>query len=292
MRSQGATQRATKVVIISIMFMAAMIFMGGIVGVLNSTVNSFGGDNIRSVYSSQVSKKKIPFSSLLKKDFTLEEISVLAGCDEYLESVMPIPSPTDFAHLQTTYDLIVGENNSKTWAELKSKRQKYGHVQIKYSPGKGRGSFVKRDYKKNEIVLRDVTACFSTTDYRDYLLYISDYSVILLCDVLLWTYAWSDCPPGGKSTLCLNLGGGGVMNDNRIDPTMGEPPEDSREEWFGPTDLCEKMGSTFFYMDGMTALRDIKAGEELTSNYEDWKPEDAAMGFGKYSSPFWNHSGG
>ncbi|GMH59560.1 hypothetical protein TL16_g02856 [Triparma laevis f. inornata] len=88
---------------------------------------------IRSVYSSQVSEKKIPFSSLLKKDFTLEEISVLAGCDEYLEGVMPIPSPTDFAYLQETYDLIVGENNSRTWAKITLSQ----NIEIKYSPGRG-----------------------------------------------------------------------------------------------------------------------------------------------------------
>jgi len=120
MRSEGATQPATKVVITSIMFIAGMISMGGIVGVLNSTVNNLrtSDDYIRTFYSSQVSEKKIPFSSLLKKDFTLEEISVLAGCDEYLESVMPIPSPTDFAHLQATYDLIAGESNAEMRAEI------------------------------------------------------------------------------------------------------------------------------------------------------------------------------
>lgn len=66
---------------------------------------------------------------------------------------------------------------------------------------------------------------------------------------------------------------------------MGDAPEDSREELFGPTDLCEKIGSTFIKLQGSISLRDIKAGEEITQNYDLFEPDQNAfeeMGFGTW----------
>ncbi|GMI00683.1 hypothetical protein TrLO_g8502 [Triparma laevis f. longispina] len=235
MRSEGAIQPATKVVIISVIFIAGMISMGGIVGVLNSTVNNLriSNDYIHAFYSSQVSEKKIPFSSLLKKDFTLKEISVLAQCKvKYKKGMMPIPSSTDFAHLQAT-----------------------------------------------------------TTDYRDYLLYISNYSELLLCDVLLWAYSLDcpcpDCPGGSKTTVCLDLGGGGVTNDNRIDPTM-----DDNVEALGSEDTMQCMMGTFITVNKGIALRDIEVGEEVTMNYKDNESEAAyeELGLGKWGYARWYDS--
>lgn len=48
---------------------------------------------------------------------------------------MPIPSPTDFAHLLNFANFIVG--GSRSWVGLEDQRQK--NVEIKISEGKGRG---------------------------------------------------------------------------------------------------------------------------------------------------------
>jgi len=136
------------------------------------------------------------------------------------------------------------------------------------------GVFVKRDVKKHEIIFEDVTACFGPTDYRKYLLYISTYSKPLVCDILLWAYSFSfsDCPDG-ETKICVEVGGSGLINDNRIDPnTIGNDVSESVREKNESCDDDQRSQHRLVSLSEisthvLTASRDIKAGEELDMDY-------------------------
>ncbi|GMI00686.1 hypothetical protein TrLO_g8502 [Triparma laevis f. longispina] len=89
------------------------------------------------------------------------------------------------------------------------------------------------------------------------------------------------------TTVCLDLGGGGVTNDNRIDPTM-----DDNVEALGSEDTMQCMMGTFITVNKGIALRDIEVGEEVTMNYKDNESEAAyeELGLGKWGYARWYDS--
>ena len=141
------------------------------------------------------------------------------------------------------------------------------HVPIEIKLGDlGRGVFATEDISKDTLIWKSTnTAEFHTgQEYRDFLRLLPQP---LACDVLMWAYIRiiSD-EDDNKMMVCADLDEGSFVNHGRTEANMelgingrGLLQEDEHEEltWYG----CDLE----FY-----ANRDIKAGEEIRANYNNF----------------------
>ncbi|GMH50808.1 hypothetical protein TrVE_jg139, partial [Triparma verrucosa] len=238
--------------------------VGVAVDVFNSTVllpfqgkSSFNGYDVQTpIYATKL--LGLFESSDVEDDFDLLDFEDSIGCNEYKEAGnMPLHTSAVWKYLRDVYELIVGEastidpDNDGSMSGTKD-------VEMKVSPGKGRGLFAKRDFLKGDEVFTTIYGGFYDSQaYRDYLRYLSiSGNNDLACDVLQWAYVMKTQLPEQiektylKSGLVVgfDINPGSIVNNDNKNPNVGA--------------LNGNVAR-----DVHIALRDIRKGEELLASY-------------------------
>ncbi|CAJ1945210.1 unnamed protein product [Cylindrotheca closterium] len=181
----------------------------------------------------------------------LDDLAQSRGCDEYTYST--IHNQTTWTHLRAAYVAILRENATieTTYESGIMVPFKIGH-----SPGRGRGVFVIEDVAKGTLVWTgENTGAFTTGDqFRQYLSVLPN---VLVCDLTNWCYT-SNGASNTSSLIECDLDEGSLINafENKQEHTLG-----CNEDMVEDTTLC---------LENLYALRDIRGGEELLTNYDDF----------------------
>ncbi|CAJ1945168.1 unnamed protein product [Cylindrotheca closterium] len=187
---------------------------------------------------------------------TMVHIAKSRGCNSYDFNARR--NQTEWATMRSAYIATVGPRRA-------SIKLSYGSgfripIKIAHSPGRGRGVFATTDIPKGTLVwTSDFTATFEEGfQFRKFLSVLPDDMV---CDLLFWCYTMKD---EGEHVIACDLDESSLFNhaDHRFEYNIGEIPvtNEGREEQKRKT---RDIDSAF-------SLRDIDAGEELITSYDEF----------------------
>jgi len=171
-------------------------------------------------------------------------------------SKQPILDEDTWENLRNEYRRAVGANLSSISTDPKKSGMLVPY-EVRKDPIKGRGLFLTENVKKGQIVW-DKSQHAKFAKEISFYRFLSSISHDLACDVLQWAYVVED--PEYGPVCAFELDDGTYMNNGGIN---------------APFD---------FSGDGVVALRDVEAGEEIAVNYDVLKD---GIGFlNDYESPW------
>ena len=211
-----------------------------------------------------------------KSQGTIRDFWYNLGCTEWFNNERPIYPQSTWEEARAVYKTLAMEEN----CTLPDHNNDGFAVQIeaRQVQGKGRGVFAKEDIKRGQLVYSSTqTARFDNGPvYRKFLLSLE---VGFACDVLQWAYVQNlndsddnSSKEGEDLWITVDLDEGSFINDGSWDddditgaPNIGL--DDAYEE------VVDNIESNYF------ALRDVKAGEEVTCSYGDFVVSDGWIYF-------------
>jgi hypothetical protein len=194
-------------------------------------------------------------------DWTLGKLWSRFDCNTVFESERPISTTETWMKMRHAYVDVVGSSKS-TIGEPNEVDGFFAPIEVRQSPGKGRGVFATEDIPRGQHICNVAIqrAQFeSGHDYKKFLHSISDDNV---CDVLQYSYVTifgDDKENQDNARICVELDDGSMMNSIDLDHDTvdaGCLPE-WNERFHGG---CE---------ENDYALRDIKKGDEILVDYAD-----------------------
>ncbi|CAJ1945167.1 unnamed protein product [Cylindrotheca closterium] len=189
----------------------------------------------------------------LSEDCTLDDIEDSRECGEEYE-FDAYRNETEWVLMRSAYIAVVGPQK----ATLKLT---YGSgikvpFRVGHSPGRGRGVFATADIPKGTLVWQaDFTATFTQGEqFRKFLSVLPDDMV---CDLIMWCY--TAVRTGGENVIDCDLDEGSLFNsyDELSEYNLG-----NQKVSFANSDL-----------DSAFAMRDIQAGEEFITAYDEFDTE-------------------
>lgn len=186
--------------------------------------------------------------------------------------IRPVHSPATWEKFRLAYRTVVGWETADARigapSEDESGQANAFHFDIvaRQSPGMGRGIFANEDIIQGEVIYDYAkTAQFSTgQEFRDFLGELPDS---LACDVLMWSYVqnFPDKQIEGEEIenlrICTDLDPGSFCNDGGDD--------EANMAWEFDSEIYYPAfnGHGIKISAPLTAMRDIKKGEEILCNY-------------------------
>jgi hypothetical protein len=185
----------------------------------------------------------------------IRDIQSSRGCKNHAYTT--IHNQTTWVHMRAAYVAIVGPEDATlnlTYGSGMKVPFKIGH-----SPGRGRGVFAAEDIRKGTLVwYGENTAAFTSgVQFRKFLASLPD---VFVCELIHWCYTSQD--ENKMPSIECDLDEGSLFNtiDNGAEYTIG--CSRSMVENY-PRDC----------LDAAYALRDITAGEEFITNYDEFTAE-------------------
>ena len=193
-------------------------------------------------------------------------------CDD--ASVWPSPRPVYsqdmWMRVRQAYVDIVGSTKSSIGIEASAEDGFAISTEVKQAPGKGRGLFVGEDISRGQLIWSSLkqTACFNSgEDFRNFL---DALEVGEACDVIQWSYVFaiSEGPDEGATQILTDL-------DNMT--FVNHVIEDEADAGCLPEWEARHPGGCIV---NLYALRDMKKGEEILIDYEEFAVSDGWSKFG------------
>jgi hypothetical protein len=181
----------------------------------------------------------------------IPDIGISRNCKNH--SYTTIHNQTAWVHMRAAYVAIVGPNDASfnlTYGSGMKVPFKIGH-----SPGRGRGVFATEDIRKGTLVWHGIsTAAFTSgVQFRKFLASLPD---VFACDLMIWCYTSHDEKNVPFIECDLDEASLFNSNDNGAEYTIGCFQS-----------MVENYPRDCF--DVAYALRDITAGEEFVTSYDD-----------------------
>jgi hypothetical protein len=195
-----------------------------------------------------------------KTDHWTRKIYLRFDCDKLYEAERPIPSAETWMKIRQAYVDVVGISKS-TIGEPNQVDGFLVPIEVRQSPGKGRGVFAAEDIPRGQHVHSGAgqQAQFENgPDFKKFLDSLSDEG--LVCEMLQFNYLYmdgDDKEDEDNICMCVELDNASLMNtiDHEHEPVdVGCLPEWNDRSPGG----CD---------DNMYALRDIKKGDEILMDY-------------------------
>lgn len=185
---------------------------------------------------------------------TMVHIAISRGCASYEYSSRR--NETEWATMRSAYIATVGPRRA-------SIKLSYGSgfkvpIIIGHSPGRGRGVFSTGNISKGTLIWQSYfTATFS--EGYHYRRFLSVLPNDLVCDLLSWCYTFLD---EGEQTIACDLDEASLFNhaDHSFEYNIGEIADEGKKD----------KNSKKEDVDSVFALRDIEAGEELVTTYDEF----------------------
>jgi len=208
------------------------------------------------------------YSEMMDETTTLSDMWDILDCDDIFEAEQrPIHNESTWAYLRGSYIASVGYHNSSIGYD-----QIYGNgfapdsIIVKHHPVKGRAVYATKPFKKGDMIWNDIyMACFEEGHhYRHFLASIPAH---LACDVFEWAYS------AKGSGVCVDLDEGSLVNHaNTIAKIQDLESGEDRPN-----------------LQGRVATRNIRAGEEILTDYSTFAEDEgwAELGLGGWGGVFY-----
>ncbi|KAL3927127.1 MAG: hypothetical protein SGBAC_013205 [Bacillariaceae sp.] len=191
----------------------------------------------------------------LSEGCTLDNIEESRECGEDYD-FDAYRNETEWVLMRSAYIAVVGPHNASlnlTYGSGIKVPYRVGH-----SPGRGRGVFAAADIPKGALVWQsEFTATF--TEGEQFRKFLSALPDDMVCDLIIWCYTTVSVM--GEDVIECDLDEGSLFNSY----------DDVSEYTIGNQKGTESSKSS---IDGAYAMRDIKAGEELVTAYDEFDTEN------------------
>ncbi len=214
--------------------------------------------------------------------YDLSEMHEYFKCDEAFATTRPWWTSDQWREVRDLYRTVAKENEGGTY-QMSEDVFDFSQIAEPFQAGKekGRGLKAARDIRQGELILRTTNNTVVFNDrhtYRKFLFGMEERFPTFACDIIMWNWMQDLDDEGLKFGMVVDLNDNNLLNtqdeNEEANVMCGAPPVTGLVSWlmwphslfYGKEeDGCDMKNLTFY------ASRDIRKGEELLGDYEDFE---------------------
>ncbi len=213
--------------------------------------------------------------------YDLSEMHEHFKCDEAFATTRSWWTSDQWREVRDIYRTFAKENEGGTY-QMSEDVFDFSQIAEPFQAGeeKGRGLMAARDIRQGEIILRTTNNTVVFNDghaYRKFLFALDKRFPTFACDIMIWNWI-QDLDDEGAFGIVVDLNDNNLLNtqdeDGEANVKCGAPPVTGLFSWLmWPRSLFDGEEKEDGCMKHQTfyALRDIRRGEEVIGEYDDFE---------------------